>query len=66
MACLQSLFYRRRIVAELGGRALLTADQEGKLVDWRCVLLVKIGKYRDLQQVYMPGAALAIVTHDAA
>ncbi|KAJ7870131.1 hypothetical protein B0H13DRAFT_1634924 [Mycena leptocephala] len=57
---------QRRIVAELGGRALLTADREGKLVDWRRALLVKIGKYRDLQQVYMPGAALAIATHDAA
>ncbi|KAJ7178324.1 hypothetical protein C8R43DRAFT_871505 [Mycena crocata] len=55
---------QRRIVAEVAGTALLTADREGKLYDWRRTLLVKIGKFRKLQDIYMPGAAEAIAAHE--
>ncbi|KAJ7105451.1 hypothetical protein C8R43DRAFT_1140778 [Mycena crocata] len=51
---------QRRISLEVAGPVLVTADREGKLYDWRRALLVKIGKFRELQNVYMPGAAAAI------
>jgi hypothetical protein len=44
----------------------MTADREAKLLDWRRTLLVKIGRYRELQKQYMPGAAHAIATAEAA
>ncbi|KAJ7741465.1 hypothetical protein DFH07DRAFT_870169 [Mycena maculata] len=46
--------------AELAGTALLTADRQSKLHDWRRAVLVKIGMFRDLQKRFMPGAAWAI------
>ncbi|KAJ7764957.1 hypothetical protein DFH07DRAFT_770232 [Mycena maculata] len=55
-----------RIVAELGGRVLVTADRENKIQEWRHVLLVKIGRYRELQKSYMPGAARVIADAEAA
>ncbi|KAJ7472821.1 hypothetical protein FB451DRAFT_1036375, partial [Mycena latifolia] len=55
-----------RIRAEISGTTLLTADREGQLHDWRCALLVKIGKFWQLQALYMPGAALAIATAEEA
>jgi hypothetical protein len=57
---------RRRIIAEVAGTALLTADHESKLHDWRRALLVKIDKYRDLQKIYMPGAAQVIEVSETA
>jgi hypothetical protein len=48
------------MISEIAGTALVTADHEGKLVDWQRVLLVKIDKFRDLQKIYMPEASLAI------
>ncbi|KAJ7735174.1 hypothetical protein B0H16DRAFT_1731438 [Mycena metata] len=57
---------QRRIVGELGGTALMTADREGKLHDWRHTLLVKIGKFRDLQKIYMPSMAPSAATALAA
>ncbi|KAJ7097104.1 hypothetical protein B0H15DRAFT_945777 [Mycena belliarum] len=56
---------QRRIIGEVGGTALVTADQEGKLHDWRRALLVKIAKFRELQAMYMPGAAEVIATEEA-
>ncbi|KAJ7903966.1 hypothetical protein B0H13DRAFT_1620975 [Mycena leptocephala] len=56
---------QRRIISEIAGTALVTADREGKLVDWRRALLVKIDKFRELQKIYMPGASLAIVACEA-
>ncbi|KAJ7741395.1 hypothetical protein B0H16DRAFT_1464573 [Mycena metata] len=56
---------QRRIIAEMAGTALMTADAEGKLQDWRRALLVKIDKFRDLQKVYMPGAAAVIAASEA-
>ncbi|KAJ6561834.1 hypothetical protein B0H19DRAFT_1209995 [Mycena capillaripes] len=57
---------QRRILAEVAGATLMTADHEGKLHDWRRALLAKIKKFRDLQEIYMPGAAPAIVAAEAA
>ncbi|KAJ7901379.1 hypothetical protein B0H13DRAFT_2515755 [Mycena leptocephala] len=57
---------QRRIVTEVAGPSLMTADREGKLHNWRRALLAKIDKFRGLQQIYMPGAALAIATAEAA
>ncbi|KAJ7784192.1 hypothetical protein B0H16DRAFT_1446451 [Mycena metata] len=56
---------QRRIIADTSATALVTADAEGKLQDWRRALLVKIDKFRDLQKVYMPGAAAAIAASEA-
>ncbi|KAJ7731904.1 hypothetical protein DFH07DRAFT_968567 [Mycena maculata] len=54
-----------RILAELGGTVLVTADRENKIQEWRHALLVKIGKFRDLQKAYMPGAARIIAEIEA-
>ncbi|KAJ7627924.1 hypothetical protein DFH06DRAFT_1338758 [Mycena polygramma] len=51
---------QRHILVEVGGTTVMTADREGKLLDWRRALLVKIAKFRDLQKIYMPGAALVL------
>ncbi|KAJ7837463.1 hypothetical protein B0H13DRAFT_1912461 [Mycena leptocephala] len=56
---------QRRIISEIAGTALVTADREGKLVDWQRALLVKIDKFRELQKIYMPGASMAIVACEA-
>ncbi|KAJ7023232.1 hypothetical protein C8F04DRAFT_1193688 [Mycena alexandri] len=56
---------RRRIIADTAGTALMTADAESKLQDWRHALLVKIDKFRELQRVYMPGAAAVIAASEA-
>ncbi|KAJ7747895.1 hypothetical protein DFH07DRAFT_962312 [Mycena maculata] len=52
---------QRRILVQLAGTSMVTADQEEKLHDWRRALLVKIGKFRELQNRYMPGAAQVIL-----
>ncbi|KAJ7156559.1 hypothetical protein C8R43DRAFT_1125754 [Mycena crocata] len=56
---------QRRIIADLGGTVLITADRESKLYDWRRALLVKIAKFRELQRIYMPGAALVIANAES-
>ncbi|KAJ7492940.1 hypothetical protein B0H11DRAFT_2228263 [Mycena galericulata] len=56
---------QRRIVAQVAGTALVTADREDKLHDWRHTLLMKIGKFRSLQARYMPGAAIVIAEAEA-
>ncbi|KAK7043444.1 CxC2 domain-containing protein [Favolaschia claudopus] len=48
---------QRRILAQLKGSALIAADQDNKIQEWRHALLVKISKFRALQNIYMPGAA---------
>ncbi|KAJ7152741.1 hypothetical protein C8R43DRAFT_1127191 [Mycena crocata] len=45
-----------RIVAELRGTALVAADRENRIQEWRHALLVKISKFRTLQKIYTPGA----------
>ncbi|KAJ7480228.1 hypothetical protein B0H11DRAFT_1724998 [Mycena galericulata] len=57
---------QRRISAGLVEEALVTANQEEKLHDWRRTLLVKIRIFRDMQKRYMPGAAQAIAVAEAA
>ncbi|KAK7040000.1 CxC2 domain-containing protein [Favolaschia claudopus] len=57
---------QRRIVAQLKGTALVAADQDNKIQEWRHALLVKIGKFRTLQKIYMPGAARCLEDHEAA
>ncbi|KAJ7893749.1 hypothetical protein B0H13DRAFT_1625094 [Mycena leptocephala] len=51
---------QRRIIAELKGTALVAADRENKIEEWRHALGVKIKKFRSLQQIYMPGALRAL------
>ncbi|KAJ7675296.1 hypothetical protein B0H17DRAFT_1207804 [Mycena rosella] len=55
---------QRRIISETAGVALVTADREEKLHDWRRALLAKIAKFRELQAIYMPGAAASIALTD--
>ncbi|KAJ7879447.1 hypothetical protein B0H13DRAFT_1472018, partial [Mycena leptocephala] len=57
---------QRRILVQLKGTALVAADRENKIEEWRHALLVKIGKFRGLQKIYMPAAALAITDAEAA
>ncbi|KAJ7688489.1 hypothetical protein B0H16DRAFT_1753102 [Mycena metata] len=54
---------QRRILAEMGGLALMTADREGKLQE-RCLAL--ISKLRNLQRVYTPGAIAVMEREDDA
>ncbi|KAJ7149496.1 hypothetical protein C8R43DRAFT_887995 [Mycena crocata] len=53
---------QRRISAEVAGTALITADRDSRIYDWRRALLV--ATFRDLQRTYMPGAAQAIASAD--
>jgi hypothetical protein len=39
---------------------LIAADRGTRIQEWRHSVLVKIAKFRDLQKIYMPGAARAI------
>ncbi|KAK7042094.1 CxC2 domain-containing protein [Favolaschia claudopus] len=48
---------QRRILTQSKGTALIAADRENKIQEWRHSLLVKISKFRALQKVYMPGAS---------
>ncbi|KAJ7722085.1 hypothetical protein B0H16DRAFT_1737899 [Mycena metata] len=57
---------QRRIIPNLGDRALVTADRKNKIQEWRHMLLVKINKFRSSQRVYMPGATTVIEAAEAA
>ncbi|KAJ7215649.1 hypothetical protein C8J57DRAFT_1199378 [Mycena rebaudengoi] len=56
---------QRRIIAELKGTVLLTADRESKVEEWRRTVLAKISRFRTLQEVYIPGASAAISSMEA-
>lgn len=43
----------------------MAADRENKIEEWRHALVVKIKKFRSLQQIYMPGALSALEELDA-
>ncbi|KAJ7805682.1 hypothetical protein B0H14DRAFT_3153313 [Mycena olivaceomarginata] len=47
---------QRRILAQLKGTVLLTADRESKVEEWRHTLLAKISRFRALQEVEMRAA----------
>ncbi|KAJ7046286.1 hypothetical protein C8F04DRAFT_1173230 [Mycena alexandri] len=47
---------QRRVRREVKGRTLLAADHSQKLADMRVAFFTKLGKFRKLQAVYMPGA----------
>ncbi|KAJ7016350.1 hypothetical protein C8F04DRAFT_1281664 [Mycena alexandri] len=47
---------QRRIRREVKGRTLLAADHSQKVADIRKAFFMKLGKFRKLQAVYMPGA----------
>ncbi|KAJ7024364.1 hypothetical protein C8F04DRAFT_969055 [Mycena alexandri] len=47
---------QRRIRAEMAGHALVTADRASKIHDRRVAFLVKLAKFRKLQEVFTPGA----------
>ncbi|KAJ7457546.1 hypothetical protein B0H11DRAFT_1738205 [Mycena galericulata] len=57
---------QRRIATELKGTVLVAADRENRIQEWRHALLVKIGKFRGLQKIYMPGAPVAIAEAEGA
>ncbi|KAJ6557792.1 hypothetical protein B0H19DRAFT_946380, partial [Mycena capillaripes] len=56
---------QQRIITQLRGTALMAADRENKIEEWRHALLVKIGKFCVLQKIYMPGAARALADTEA-
>ncbi|KAJ6557474.1 hypothetical protein B0H19DRAFT_1261098 [Mycena capillaripes] len=56
---------QQRIITQLRGTALVAADRENKIGEWRHALLVKIAKFRALQKIYMPGAARALTDAEA-
>ncbi|KAK7045182.1 CxC2 domain-containing protein [Favolaschia claudopus] len=57
---------QRRITTQLrGSTALIAADRENKIQEWRHALHVKINKFRGLQRIYMPGAAAALEEYEA-
>ncbi|KAJ7020488.1 hypothetical protein C8F04DRAFT_1214081 [Mycena alexandri] len=47
---------QRQIRREVKGRTLLAADHSQKVADIRKAFFMKLGKFRKLQAVYMPGA----------
>ncbi|KAJ7028878.1 hypothetical protein C8F04DRAFT_1265444 [Mycena alexandri] len=53
---------QRRILAELAGTVLVAADRENTIEEWRHAVLNKIAKFRNLQKIYMPGAARTMAT----
>ncbi|KAJ7840769.1 hypothetical protein B0H13DRAFT_2366052 [Mycena leptocephala] len=57
---------QRRILAEVGGLALLTADREGKLQERRIALIAKLRKLRNLQKIFTPAAIAALERDEAA
>ncbi|KAJ7088008.1 hypothetical protein B0H15DRAFT_949821 [Mycena belliarum] len=57
---------QRRIIAERGERALVAADRENKIEEWRHSALVKIARFRALQKIYMPGAEAVIAEAEVA
>jgi hypothetical protein len=58
--------YRRRILAELEGTALVAADHDNNIQEWCHTLLAKITCFRTLQTIYMPDAPQAIKDAEAA
>ncbi|KAJ7854120.1 hypothetical protein B0H13DRAFT_1903764 [Mycena leptocephala] len=61
---------QRCIIVQLAGTVLVAADCETKIQEWWHALLAKLVKFRNLQAIYMPGAAATIAeaeeAHDAA
>ncbi|KAJ7038551.1 hypothetical protein C8F04DRAFT_1255829 [Mycena alexandri] len=57
---------QRRILAEMAGLALTTADREGKLQERRLALIGKLRKLRSLQKIYTPAAIAAVEREEAA
>ncbi|KAJ6503466.1 hypothetical protein C8R47DRAFT_969052 [Mycena vitilis] len=57
---------QRRMLAEIAGFALLTADREGKLQERRLAMVGKVRKLRNLQKIYTPAAIAALERDEAA
>ncbi|KAJ7431644.1 hypothetical protein B0H11DRAFT_2261644 [Mycena galericulata] len=57
---------QQRILAEIKGLTLIAADKESKLQDRRMTLLSKLAKFRDLQMIFMPGAARLLAAEEEA
>ncbi|KAF8170461.1 hypothetical protein K438DRAFT_1729650 [Mycena galopus ATCC 62051] len=56
---------QRRIIAELAGLTIVSPDRDAKVRELRLALLKKVARFRELQAIYMPGAARAIVRDEA-
>jgi hypothetical protein len=59
------LGFRRRIIAELAGPVIISPDRDAKIQELRIALLKKLAKFRELQAIYMPGAARVIARDEA-
>ncbi|KAJ7122475.1 hypothetical protein C8R46DRAFT_1050549 [Mycena filopes] len=51
---------QRRIRREVKGRTLLVADHSQKVAEMRLAFFKKLGAFRRLQRIYMPGAVKAV------
>ncbi|KAJ7109543.1 hypothetical protein C8R43DRAFT_848675, partial [Mycena crocata] len=56
---------QRRILLDLAGRALVTADRASKIQDRRVAFFKKLAKFRQLQLVFTLGAARAIAEEES-
>ncbi|KAJ7150036.1 hypothetical protein C8R43DRAFT_1128099 [Mycena crocata] len=57
---------QRRIKAEIAGLTTVTADRESKIQEARLALLTKLCPFRELQQIYTPGATAVLEAISAA
>ncbi|KAJ7740757.1 hypothetical protein DFH07DRAFT_698699, partial [Mycena maculata] len=64
MAGLQIEQAQRRIIAEQVGLTLIAPEREARVQELRITLLQKIGRFRKLQAIWMPGAARAILADE--
>ncbi|KAJ7116241.1 hypothetical protein C8R43DRAFT_1137919 [Mycena crocata] len=55
---------QRRISAESAGLALVTANRESRIHDMRLSFFAKLRTFRNLQEIYMPGAIRAVKRED--
>ncbi|KAJ7717168.1 hypothetical protein DFH07DRAFT_973682 [Mycena maculata] len=55
---------QRRIITEQAGLALIVPEREARVQELRITLLQKIGRFRKLQAIWMPGAARAILADE--
>ncbi|KAJ7079314.1 hypothetical protein C8R43DRAFT_1143270 [Mycena crocata] len=55
---------QRRILSDLAGGALVSADRASKIQDRRVAFFKKLSKFRQLQQIFTPGAARAVAEEE--
>ncbi|KAF7312905.1 CxC2 domain-containing protein [Mycena kentingensis (nom. inval.)] len=55
-----------RIVEEAAKPGLLSTSQQAQVEEWRLMVLRKLGRFRELQAIYMPGAAARLAADEEA